>query len=136
MTRAETILKQIRENPQSVSWLNGALQNLILSRILEFLRARHIPQILGLGKDAQVLATQCAFTCGYNQALNDLEEFREKYLEEQESGAVRAQMDFGATDTLLAEGFISKEEADALRRNEPPKPPGVTVGKPPTSKPH
>ena len=93
-----------------------ALSNLWASGIFNFLRAKGLPKVIGMGSDQSIMATQAAWSAGYNEALDDIINFADKYLTPQTSIA-DVPMDFGATALALARGDITEEEANDLRTN-------------------
>lgn len=127
-------LKTILQNDNFLAVYNEALSSLHRIGIFDFLKERGQPQIIEMGKDVHVMATQAARSAGYMEAINDLLNFREFYLDTSNPLA-RAVPDYGALDLALKRGDIDEEEANAIRTGtrvnytaESPKWPKPTPG--------
>lgn len=92
------------------------MSRLAQSGIFTFLREqgkiRPIPS--GANNYAQLHIAESNRAIGYDQALQDLLRFKDTFLHE--SNRPIPPMDYGAVAKLLAEGVISKGEADELKR--------------------
>jgi len=108
------VLKLMRENGSFNEEYTKALSELWRLHVLEFLRIKAQPQIISLGKDVQIQATQAARSAGYNEALDDLTDFIEKFL-----GTPLAEKkltpDYGGLDLAVGRGDLDQEEANELK---------------------
>ncbi len=66
------------------------------------------------------MASQASYSAGYFQALDDLMNFRENILDAGQISTKTPEADYGALQTLVDSGEITKEEADALRTGSTP----------------
>jgi hypothetical protein len=116
----EKLLKQLQKAVGTASSLVEIQSNLRDSRIYELLRE------VGRAKDIhpatpnylEVQAMQTAWSAGYNDCLDHIMMFREKFLEvdlERET----PKMSFGGLDHALFKGDLTQEEADAIRSGKP-----------------
>lgn len=114
-----TPLERLKQNANFLAqYLNGmsALNN---SGIFDFLKKKAEPQIVGLGKDINVMATQAARSAGYFEALDDLYNFREKYLEERPN-LNDTKPDYGGSERAIESGDLTEEELHAARTGSKP----------------
>jgi hypothetical protein len=116
----EKLLKQLQKITSTASVLVTVQDGLRQSRIYEFLRE------IGRAKDIhpttpnylEVQAMQTAWSAGYNQCLDDIMLFRERFLEaDLEKNPPK--MSFGGLDFAVFKEDLTKEEADAIRSGEP-----------------
>lgn len=85
--------------------------------VITFLRENGVPIITDGGESINKAAIAAAASAGYNKCLDDLLNFKERFIliKENISGATP---DYGATQAAIQRGDISKEEADAIRSNQ------------------
>jgi hypothetical protein len=114
----EKELAVLRANPQFVSLYLEGMSALFRSGVFGALRLIGRPIILEKGKDVHCMATQAAWSSGFNDAIDMLMNFKEKFIDV-ENKAEEPRMDFGGLDYALQRGDISKEEADAIRSGKP-----------------
>lgn len=88
------------------------------SRVLEALRERGRVVNLG-GRAVHEVALEAARSAGYNEALDDLVYFKERFID---TAIVLDQvpMDFSALANLVKSGVLTQEEADAIRQGKQP----------------
>lgn len=110
----EKELAVLRANPQFVSLYLEGMSALFRSGVFGALRLIGRPIILEKGKDVQCMATQAAWSSGFNDAIDVLMNFKEQFIDV-EKRAEEPRMDFGGLDYALQRGDITKEEADAIR---------------------
>lgn len=114
------LLYELKKSQSTASYVVRAQEALIDSGILELLReigrARAIrpetPNYL------EVQAMQTAWSSGYNQCLDDIMLFRQRFLEA-ETEKDHPIMGFGGIDFALEKDDLTKEEAKALRDGKP-----------------
>lgn len=109
-------IERIRGNVNAVNAYRTGLKALFDSGIIDALRMLGRPAIRS-DSDHTHMAAQGAMSAGWNNCLDTLLYFEEKYLSEiQETPNV--QMDFGALESALKNGDISEEEAYAIRNRK------------------
>jgi len=114
----DLILARLRANKASVIGEHiNAVRSLSVSGILEFLKARAEPSIIGQGTDVQAMATQAARSVGYNEAIRDILYFRELYIDPEKVNELPR--DYGGNQIALASGLLTEEEIDAIRTGKP-----------------
>lgn len=106
------VLQALREKDGFLALYNSGMSALYQSGIFEFLRERARPGIKGLGSDIQALATSAAYSAGYNDAIEDLLNFRDLWFD---TVNTKIPMNFGAVDLALAKGDLTEEEANGLK---------------------
>lgn len=110
-----TRLDDIRTNSGFLAAFTQALSYFYASGVLEVLR--EFGKVKFVAPETPnyptALAAQAEYSRGYNQAIDDLLLFRERYIDPLPRTA--PPLDFGAIDRALAVGDLTKEEADELR---------------------
>lgn len=110
------VLASIKENSAFSGLYYEGMSMLNRSGILEFLKERSRITIQGAEGDVQKMASLAAWSAGYSDAVTDLLNFREMYLDPQDFKP--AVMDFGALDSALENGDLLEEEVNAIRNNQ------------------
>lgn len=114
------LLGILKKNEGTAAKVLEAQSSLRSSAVYEFLRE------VGRPKDIhpttpnylEVQAMQTAWSVGYNQCLDDIMMFRERFLEA-DIERNPPKMNFGGLDIALFKEDLTKEEADAIRREQP-----------------
>lgn len=117
----EKIFRDIKGDPVFLAVFNEGMSLLYRTRIFEFLRERGRAQAVEHGQDPQAMAYQAARSIGYNQAIEDLFYFREKFLDPSNS-VDNVKIDFGGSENAVASGDLTKEELDAIQSGRSYKP--------------
>jgi len=112
----EKLLKNLKENSSTVSAMLDIAAILRESRVYEFLRE------VGRSKDIHpsapnylsLQAMQTAWSSGYNQCLDDIMLFRERFLEA-DLEKTPPKMSFGGLELAVFKNDLTEEEANALR---------------------
>lgn len=107
-----------RDDSGFLSNYTRAMSLLDSTKIFEFLRDRGKVQYVSPASPnyAMELAAQAEHSRGYNEALDDLLQFREKFLDT--SASTMPPRDYGAIDRALQAGDLTEEEADAIRSSQ------------------
>lgn len=110
------LLERIKANPGLIA---SGLDQLYQAGVFDFLRdagrARRIsPEAKNYVEWQNAIANQ---SIGYNQALDDLFNLKETFLEDNEQHQPKAE--FGSYDIALASGDLTEEEVDAIRSGKP-----------------
>lgn len=108
--------KRIKASATFPSFYTDLLSALHNTGLINFLRKGAVPHLI---YNQEAGALECARAAGYNEALDDILYFREKYLEEQKP-ATRKAPDYGGMSVLEEEGRLTVEELNAIRRGERP----------------
>ena len=111
----QKILDIIKNDKSFAERYTRAMSELYNIKVLEFLRLKAAPQIISLGADVNVMATQAARSAGYNECLDDLStflEFLQPLLSER-----KLNPDYGGLDIALERGDLNQKEADGLKAN-------------------
>lgn len=112
----EKLLDLMRKNDTFNAEYSQALSALWRLHILEFLRERGRPRVISLGKDVQIMATQASYSSGYNDCLDDLTGFLEKFLAEP-LNSKKLTPDYGGLDLAVERGDLDQKEAYELKAN-------------------
>ena len=112
----EKLLSNLKKSSGTAGEVLAAQTALVSSRAYEFLRE------IGRAKDIhpatpnylEVQAMQSAWSVGYNQCLDDIMLFRERFLEA-DLDQNPPKMSFGGLDLALFKDDLTKEEANAIR---------------------
>lgn len=75
-------------------------------------------QILPAERPMESAALQAAFTAGYREALADVFDFKERYVNIANPSIRAVAVDFGAADRLLKSGDITAEEYNKMINGE------------------
>lgn len=110
------LLEVLKENPGSIAIYEDGMSLLFKSGVISYLYERAMPQIIREGTDVQVMATQAARSAGYSEALADLINFVEKFINVSDNSKIPVRADFGALTASVKKGDLTKEEADAIIR--------------------
>lgn len=86
---------------------------LVRSGVLQFLREKGKPRLIQDGANREVLASHAAWSAGYAEALEDLEYFKEKYVDT-EQRPVSIRRDFGSLSAAVRAGDLTEEEAQEI----------------------
>lgn len=111
-------LERLRQNASIVPIVDTAVGTLIQSGVMTFLREKAAPVIIDGGESINKAAILAAMSAGYNACLDDLLNFKERFIVEREVVTSSAP-DYGATEAIVERGDLTKEEADAIRANRP-----------------
>jgi len=114
------LLSELRTAKSTSAFLGQIQEALRSSRLYEILRE------IGRAKDIhpstpnylEVQSMQTAWSVGYNQCLDDIMLFRQKYLEA-DLEKTPPTMSFGGLDVALYKDDLTKEEANAIRSGKP-----------------
>lgn len=115
----KNLLEFIRKNTAFLPVYLQAMSLLNETLVLDYLVEQGKPKPIYPGGDSFVDLQVAEYnkSIGYNQCLYDLINFKERFLEV--VVAQNAPMDFGAVARLEEQQDLTKEEADAIRRNSP-----------------
>lgn len=116
MKHKDKILKEILSNEAHLAFYNEGILSLEKSRLFEFLRAAHVPELIQNGANVHMSAASAAFSAGYSRALDDIMDFREFLEEYSRPKAAPPRPDYGGLDLAVENKHLTKEEADAIRR--------------------
>lgn len=98
-----------------ISTLQNFLKN---SGVLDFLKTKSSPRLVGFGVEPHVQATYAAWSAGYMECLEDLMHFQDKFLntdtEDERASAVSRAMTSNSLKLALDNNDITKEEYDAI----------------------
>jgi hypothetical protein len=110
------IFRRVTESQSFLNFLLTGLSNLWQSGIFEVLRdIGKVPPVTPENPNYVALqATMYAWSLGYNQALDDLVYFKEKFLDVDRSRQ-RINPDFGGLDEALKKGDLTQEEINGIR---------------------
>ncbi len=110
-----------KANPDAFGSFLRALSTLHSTGVLELLReqGRVVPISANTPNFVDVQASMSNWSLGWNQALDALVYFKERYLADQEPVSSKAPMDFGALEKNLENGNLTLEEVEALRDGRP-----------------
>lgn len=121
------ILNNIRNNEALVSLYQTGMTKVFDSTVLNFLREKSAVRI-GLTNDLNLSAFEAHRSAGYNECLDDLMYFVDRYIRPMETADKTAPpMNFGARSRALERGDITEEERNALREHRPPNYPKPTA---------
>jgi len=111
-------LRELQGDEQAKTTYIEGRNKLITSGVVNALRAIGRPTRYDSGKDINQMASEAAWSSGWNDCLDSLIHFHEMYLPDEETIAASAQQppDFGAIDLAVARGDLTKEEADARKQ--------------------
>ena len=110
-------VERIRGNNNAIEAYRTGMNQLFQAGIIDAIRVLGRPRRIG---SHDVMGTEGAWSSGWNDCLDTLLYFQEKYLEAtQETPSVR--MDFGAIDKAVQAGDLTEGEADAIRDGNPIK---------------
>lgn len=110
-------LERLRQNGGIVPIVDTAVGTLIQAGVMTFLREKAAPVILDGGESINKAAIVAAMSAGYNACLDDLLNFKERFIAER-AATVTTAPDYGATESTIERGDLTKEEADAIRANK------------------
>lgn len=106
-------LQPLLNDPQFVDTYARAMLQLEASRVLNVLKQIAQP-IIPWDKGESYAALQGMWHAGYSAALNDLENFVENYLKPAQAANL-PEPTYGGDVVAMREGYLTKEELDALR---------------------
>lgn len=109
-------LDRLIGNQNAIAALRTGVSALFSAGILDAIRMLGRPRRIKEGENQTVMASEAAWSSGWNDCLDTLLYFEEMYLAPDKT-VPDVRMDFGALDRAVAEGNITKEEADAIRSN-------------------
>lgn len=111
------LFKRITEQGSFTGALLAGLSSLWQSGVFDILRdiGRTPPIPPESPNYTQLQATMYAWSLGYNQALDDLYYFKEKFLDTSTKQSVSP--DYGGLAEALRKGDLTQEEIDGLRSN-------------------
>lgn len=112
------IIERLSKNQSFLGVYSSGVSHLYASGIVDFLRekakCRFAPNL-----ELHSTALEGARSAGYQEALEDIFEFADRYLTPTLGAEGTPKMEFGALDALIESGDLTKEEADAIRRDTP-----------------
>lgn len=108
-------LAEIRKNSEFLKLFTQAVSYFYRSGVLEFLREQAKTQPVDPNSPNYLvaLAAQAEYSRGYTQALDDLLNFRERFLDA--PVITKTEPDYGAYQDAIKQGDLTKEEAHELR---------------------
>lgn len=112
----EFILEGLRNNKAFLQFYLAGMSNLYQSKIFDFLRELGRARLLGIGENETAMASQASYSIGYNQCLEDLFYFKEKFLDTAVPESASTMPDYGGLDVALKNGDITQHEYDAIKR--------------------
>lgn len=118
MTYDRDLVDRLQRN-QVAGALDQAIALLRNNGILEALR--NIGKISFTPADSKTLenyAFKGAYYAGYNEAIDNLINFRELFLEQRPSEPKKVPMDFGGVHKAVSEGYMTKEEMETYERGD------------------
>jgi hypothetical protein len=109
------ILEDLKNDSSFLRFFIEGMSNLYQSGVFEFLRelARTQPVDSNSPNYIMLLAAQAEYSRGYNTALDDILNFREKYLDVPD--IKKTAPDYGAIDAAIKAGDLTEKEADEFR---------------------
>lgn len=107
-------LEALKNNPAALVSIQTSISEMISSGLFTFLRERAIPVIHDRGININSMAVEGARSAGYNECLDDILNFRERYILSKEVFDTLS-LNYGGTELAVGKGDILKEEADAIR---------------------
>jgi hypothetical protein len=112
------LLKNIKENNALLPLFTRGISAVYDSGVFSFLRQQGQTQSANSNSPNYVmeLAAQAEYSRGYNAALDDILNFREKYLDP--TDIKKTTPDYGAIDAAEKAGDLTKKEADELRKQQ------------------
>lgn len=113
-------LDRIKGNPNVIEAYRTGLNALFNSGVIDFLRAIGRPTRHKNGENHIVMASEAAWSSGWNDCLDNLLYLEDRYLTEQVP-VESLRMDFGSLDRSEAKGDLTKDEIDAIKRGTTPK---------------
>lgn len=114
-------LKVIQDNPDLLVSYEQGIAFLERSYILSFLRERAVVNITDGGSDVQISAAEAHRSLGYSQALDDLVNFKERYILPANNNKAFPVADYGGVSRAFEQDDLLPEEVDAIRNNTKPK---------------
>jgi hypothetical protein len=108
-------LRELKGDSQSEALYLEGRNKLVNSGVFNALRALGRPTRYEGGKDVQQMASEAAWSSGWNDCLDSLLHFYEFYLPPEAPSLGDTQADFGALDLAVERGDLTKEEADARK---------------------
>lgn len=114
----EEIIKKLTEDSSFGKIYNDAISSLLRAGLIEYLKIKS--QVIAAKLDApNFLEQQTALAfqaMGYQQCLDDLLHFQEKYIHPPKAVNTVPPMDFGGITSLVENGELTEQEADGVRR--------------------
>ena len=110
-------LERLRQNASIVPIVDTAMGTLIQSGVITFLRELGVPRIIDGGDSINKAAISAAMSAGYNACIDDLLNFKERFIVEKQIVTAKVP-DYGAAQAVVESGDITKEEVDAIRSNK------------------
>lgn len=105
---------ELRGDESAYALYVEGIQKLRASGYLNALRAVARPTRYHNGKDPNVMASEAAWSAGFNDCLDSLQHFKELYLDDSLSAKPQV-VDYGALDLAVERGDLTQEEADARK---------------------
>jgi len=120
-------LARILDSPDLLSTYITGLTYLERSYVIDFLRERATVKIIDGGSDVQKAAAEAHRSLGYQQALDDLINFKEKFIIGAANKGQPLTPTFGAVDRAFQQNDLLPEEVDAIRTNSKPNYPNASI---------
>lgn len=114
--KLQKIIDFLQSNPGDLHFFEDALEKLSHSRIVEFLKEKGKPTIVGIEDLPQSLATEAAWSAGYQECLDDILNFRDKYLVVNTEKRPSRDPSYGALELALERKFIRQDEVEKFRK--------------------
>lgn len=113
-------IDRIKGNPAVLESYRSGMNSLFQAGIVDALRVLGRPKRYANGQSHIVMASEGAWSAGWNDCLEALLYFEQLYLTDG-TAVPNVRMDFGSLTRAVANGELNQEEADAIRRGDTPK---------------
>jgi hypothetical protein len=114
MTKA---LASLRGNLGALPAIEEAINLLVKSEFIDFLKDQARPYIVNGGADVNVMASQAAYSAGYHECIDDIINFKKKYILDEKTARAGIIADYGGTQRALKQGYITEEDLDEFRKH-------------------
>lgn len=116
----EKLLENLKRSESTAKAMLSVQEAFVTSRVYDFLREIGRPKDIhpSVPNYLEVQAMQTAWSVGYNQCLDDIMLFRERFLEA-DLNKTPPKMSFGGLDVALSREDLTPEEANAIRDGKP-----------------
>ncbi len=115
-------IDRIKGNPSVKDAYRTGMNALFQAGIVDALRVLGRPKRHRNGESEVVMASEGAWSAGWNDCLETLLYFEQLYFNDDNPAETpNVRMDFGALSKIVESGELTREEADAIRNNTSPK---------------
>lgn len=117
-TPVDEIFRRLQNNKDhTLGVLQESLDALDRAAVIPFLRAKGQIQLFNPADQPHEQAAKAAFCAGYQEALDDIMYFVQRFIiPGEEAARMRVpNLDYGATNKLIREGRITSQEAEMMR---------------------